>query len=134
MSSRPYYAVADRANHRCEYCRAPESIFNSTFEVEHIVPSSLGGDNTLANLALACRWCNQCKSDIIMGVDSITQEHKSLFHPRDDSWEEHFEADLATGEILGKTATGRVTISILQMNAEIAVFARRLWIRWEVFP
>jgi molybdenum cofactor biosynthesis enzyme MoaA len=32
----PYYnLVADRANHRCEYCHAPELIFNfqSVFDV-----------------------------------------------------------------------------------------------------
>lgn len=35
----PYYTlVADRAAHRCEYCRAPEIVFNFPFEVEHILP------------------------------------------------------------------------------------------------
>ena len=35
----PLYApVAARAAHRCEYCRAPEVIFNFRFEVEHIIP------------------------------------------------------------------------------------------------
>jgi hypothetical protein len=33
----PKYAfVALRAGHRCEYCHAPEVVFNSLFEVEHI--------------------------------------------------------------------------------------------------
>lgn len=35
----PYYgAIAERANHRCEYCHAPELVFNFPFEVEHIIP------------------------------------------------------------------------------------------------
>ena len=34
-----YPFVAERACHRCEYCHAPEAIFNFPFEVEHIVPS-----------------------------------------------------------------------------------------------
>lgn len=34
-----YTSVANRANHCCEYCRAPEIIFNFAFEVEHIRPS-----------------------------------------------------------------------------------------------
>ena len=35
----PQYAeVARRAGHRCEYCHAPEVIFNFPFEVEHILP------------------------------------------------------------------------------------------------
>jgi len=42
--------VASRANHRCEYCGAPESIFNFPFEVEHFLPPSLGGSNDANNL------------------------------------------------------------------------------------
>lgn len=35
----PFYTlVADHAAHRCEYCHAPELVFNFPFEVEHIVP------------------------------------------------------------------------------------------------
>ncbi len=34
----PYYGmIAQRANHRCEYCQAPEVVFNFPFEVEHLV-------------------------------------------------------------------------------------------------
>lgn len=37
----PHYPLVSRcAGHRCEYCRAPEAIFNFPFEVEHIVPSA----------------------------------------------------------------------------------------------
>ena len=37
----PFYTqVADRAEHRCEYCRAPELAFNFPFEVEHLIPKS----------------------------------------------------------------------------------------------
>lgn len=42
----PYYtAIAQRANHRCEYCKAPEVVFNFPFEVEHIVPLSRQGSD-----------------------------------------------------------------------------------------
>jgi hypothetical protein len=35
----PFYTlVADRAAHQCEYCHAPELVFNFPFEVEHIIP------------------------------------------------------------------------------------------------
>ena len=53
-----YHLVADRACHRCEYCHAPELVFNFPFEVEHIIPTSRGGANVEINLALACRSCN----------------------------------------------------------------------------
>jgi hypothetical protein len=38
-----YPLVAARAEHRCEFCRAPEIIFNFRFEVEHIVPQASSG-------------------------------------------------------------------------------------------
>ena len=50
---RLYPQVALRARLRCEYCRAPESVFNLEFEVEHIVPTARGGSDELSNLALA---------------------------------------------------------------------------------
>jgi 5-methylcytosine-specific restriction endonuclease McrA len=66
----PHYpAVARRANHRCEYCRAPEAIFNFPFEVEHVLPSAAGGSDDESNLALTCRSCNVHKSSHLTGPD-----------------------------------------------------------------
>ena len=62
-----YQQVAERANHRCEYCHAPEVVFNFPFEVEHIIPIAKQGKTDLDNLALACRSCNLRKSDRISG-------------------------------------------------------------------
>jgi 5-methylcytosine-specific restriction endonuclease McrA len=54
----PRYAqVALRAGHRCEYCHAPETVFNFPFEVEHIIPVSGEGLDAETNWALACRSC-----------------------------------------------------------------------------
>lgn len=47
-----YSLVAERAAHRCEYCQAPEVIFNFAFEVEHIVPPSRGGAKVDGNLSV----------------------------------------------------------------------------------
>ncbi|MGG6267424.1 HNH endonuclease [Leptolyngbya sp. AN03gr2] len=42
----PFYSrVADQAGHCCEYCHAPEVVFNFPFEVEHIMPLSKQGTN-----------------------------------------------------------------------------------------
>jgi hypothetical protein len=46
----PHYPQAAlRAGHRCEYCQAPEAVFNLPLEVEHIVPVVRGGEDTAAN-------------------------------------------------------------------------------------
>ncbi|AXH46940.1 HNH endonuclease [Mycobacterium phage Aminay] len=34
-----------------------------SFTIDHIVPLALGGEDTLDNLAAACRKCNRDKSD-----------------------------------------------------------------------
>ena len=47
--NRHYAGVAERAGHRCEYCHAPEAIFNLPFEVEHIVPTSRDGPDDESN-------------------------------------------------------------------------------------
>src|SRR5437764_1099354 len=64
-----YGRVAERAAHRCEYCHAPEAIFNFPFEVEHIVPAGSGGSDDESNLALSCRACNVFKADQTEAID-----------------------------------------------------------------
>ena len=49
------------------------------------------------------------------GVDPSTGELVRLFHPRRDSWLEHFEWD--GSELRGRTQVGRVTMQVLAMNA-----------------
>src|SRR5260370_10899119 len=94
-----YPEVAQRARHRCEYCRAPEVVFNFPFEVEHIAPVSSGGSDALTNLALACRSCNLYKATQVKGIDPVSQQEVRLFHPREDRWEVHFQIDPESGEI-----------------------------------
>lgn len=59
---RPYVAVLfARQNGRCAYCcRDLEGI---KAQVDHVIPRSKGGPNTLENYALACVWCNITKKD-----------------------------------------------------------------------
>ena len=128
-----YIFVATRASLRCEYCHAPEEIFNFAFEVEHIVPQALGKDNSPSNLALACRSCNLYKSATVEGRDKVTQSQSRLFHPRIDRWEEHFQVNTETAELTGLTPIGRVTITCLSMNRPRQVAARRCWIEFGLF-
>jgi HNH endonuclease len=132
--NRHYAQVAQRANHRCEYCRAPEVIFNFPFEVEHIVPAVHGGQEDESNLALACRSCNLFKADRLTAHDEATGEDAPLFHPRHHRWQEHFEFDRESAEIRGITAVGRVTVKGLQMNSSLQLAARRQWARLDLFP
>ena len=129
-----YPIVARRAGHRCEYCRAPEAAFNFPFEVEHIVPIGRGGTDDLSNLALACRACNLRKSDSVEGVDELTGEITSLFHPRTDMWSEHFLLDADSMEFTAIFSVGRVTVRLLDLNHPLQLAARELWQKLRLFP
>ena len=130
-----YEAVAARAVHRCEYCHAPEAIFTLRFEVDHIVPVSLGGVDALENLALACRACNLWKSNITTGWDTLTGQRVPLFNPRRDRWDEHFAVVGADNDrIVGHSPSGRATIDQLRMNAASQCEARRWWTKIDLFP
>ena len=126
--------VALRAGHRCEYCHAPEAVFNLPFEVEHIIPVSREGTDTDFNWALACRSCNLRKAAHISGIDPGSKSVVRLFNPREDRWEEYFQADVENGEIEGVTAIGRATVARLEMNSETQMAARRQWMRLGLFP
>jgi len=126
----PHYPlVSARARHACEYCHAPEIVFNLPFEVEHITPQSHGGETTEENLALSCRSCNLYKSDHMLAVDELTQQEATLFHPRLDIWQEHFSVSEETGEIKGLTASGRATVRQLRINSKAQIEARKQWLR-----
>lgn len=51
--------VIKRDNHRCQYCHsiAPD------LTVDHIIPKSLGGQDTWENLTTACHRCNHKKGN-----------------------------------------------------------------------
>jgi hypothetical protein len=126
----PHYpSVSSRARHACEYCCAPEIVFNLSFEVEHIAPQSRGGETAEDNLALSCRSCNLYKSDYVLAVDELTQQEVNLFNPRRDAWHEHFSIAEEIGEIKGLTASGRATVVRLRINSKTQVEARKQWLR-----
>jgi hypothetical protein len=131
----PHYgSVALRAGHRCEYCHAPEVVFNFPFEVEHIIPVARGGTDTDANWALACRSCNLWKATHVQSLDPESGAEVRIFHPRNDPWDDHFAVDLEQGALVGRTPIGRATIMRLRMNHHAQHMARHQWMRLGLFP
>ncbi len=129
-----YPLVAERAEHRCEYCHAPEAIFNFAFEVEHIRAVAHSGPDDKSNLALACRACNLYKTAHLTGIDEVSQSEVLLFNPRQQRWEEHFNVDPESCEIRGLTPIGRATVARLRMNSQPQLDARRQWQDLGIFP
>jgi len=93
---------------------SPQPASALRFHLEHIIARQHGGTNDDANLALACPECNFQKGANLTGIDPDTGAVTRLFHPRQDRWENHFFREGA--RIVGKTATGRTTVWLLEMN------------------
>lgn len=106
--------VSKRAGKRCEYCHLPQSAVDLTFHIEHIVAKQHGGKDGRPNRCLACDRCNLTKGPNLTSIDPVTMEIVPLFHPRRDTWSDHFR--MAGTEIAGKTPCGRATVGLLQMN------------------
>ncbi len=117
MSESLRRSVRQRAGGRCEYCHLPDwRPPLEPFHLEHVVARQHGGLMEMENLAWACHRCNRHKGTNLTGVDPDTRSVVSLFHPRRDVWEDHFALDGV--RLRGLTSTGRMTVWLLQMNAE----------------
>lgn len=117
--------VRERAVNCCEYCQLHQDDSPLVvLHIEHIIPKKHGGSDNIDNLALACIDCNLHKGPNLTGIDPETNEVTTLFHPRRHRWRDHFEWDGIY--IIGKTAIGRTTIRVLDMNADDQLALRSL--------
>ena len=122
-------AVRQRAGNRCEYCQSHQEYVMGQLQIDHITPVAKGGANAIDNLCLACELCNQYKWTRTDGLDPQTRQRVPLFHPRRDTWSEHFAWSADGTEILGLTPCGRATVSVLQLNNLLAVMVRKNWVK-----
>jgi HNH endonuclease len=118
--------VAARANGYCEYCRCPENFATESSTVEHINPRQAGGETVLENLAWSCFGCNGHKHAKTKGIDPETKMPNPLFHPRQQTWANHFGWNNDSSQIIGKTPCGRTTVAALHLNRTGIVNLRRL--------
>jgi hypothetical protein len=107
----------------------PQALFRRPFHIEHIIAKQHGGTTHLDNLALACWQYNLKKGPNMTGIDPESGEIARLFHPRKDTWAEHFafrEVKSKAGriEILGLTPIGRATTRLLDLNEEMRQILR----------
>jgi hypothetical protein len=85
----------------------------------------------MENTCLARAHCHAAKGPNAAGFDPESDELVPLFNPREDEWDEHFYWD---GPMLvGRTAVGRATIEVLNINDPICVDQREFLIAAGVF-
>jgi len=132
---RPYISteverrIRDTARQRCGYCLSPQHLVMARLEIEHIIPLARGGDNTEANMWLACPICNRYKGDKVMARDPLTGANVPLFNPREQVWTEHFRWIDNGLRIAGLTSIGRATVQALHLSDDPDVLeVRSYWI------
>lgn len=99
------------------------------------MPVGEGGPDEEDNLAYSCSGCNSFKALATRGIDPQTGEEASLFHPRNDVFEQHFtwsQEDIAI--LIGLTPTGRATVERLRLNRAGVVNLRRLLVKEGLHP
>ena len=116
--------VWDRAGDACEYCLLPQRFDMLPFQIDHIIAVKHHGLTMANNLALSCYHDNVHKGPNIAGIDPVTGVFSRLFHPRQDHWHEHFA--WIGPELIDRTAIGRTTIDVLNMNHPERVAHRHL--------
>jgi 5-methylcytosine-specific restriction endonuclease McrA len=131
MAANPAQHVRQLAAGRCEYCRLPQKATSVPFEIDHVIARKHGGRTILSNLAQACWYCNSFKGPNISGLDPQTRKLTKLFHPRRHRWEYHFRYEGA--RLIARTAIGRTTIRVLQINCDDALILRNSLIAEGVF-
>jgi hypothetical protein len=124
--------VIERAGNCCEYCRLSQDDNYFTFHVDHIISEKHDGEMKSDNLCLSCPSCNIAKGSDIAGADPISGSATFLYHPRKQTWADHFE--LNKGYIHGKTAEARLTVQLLQLNSKERVTERDGLIELERYP
>lgn len=126
--------VAARAGYRCEYCHTPHAITAQAFHADHIYPASRGGQTQFGNLCFACPHCNLHKGDQIEALDPRTRRHLPLFNPRTQNWDDHFRWSVDYRRLIGRSATGRATVTALDLNTRVLMRARMMWAVLELIP
>jgi hypothetical protein len=120
--------IAAQASYRCGYCLTPQSVTAMPMHVEHIISVAAGGTTAEDNLWLACPLCNGYKGARTQAIDPLSGETVGLFNPREQTWSDHFAWSQDGIQIIGITPCGRATVSVLRLNNNYLVTARRRWV------
>jgi hypothetical protein len=110
----------------------PQSAYDFTFHIEHVIAKQHGGADSAENSALCCPKCNRKKGPNLSGLDPTSGALTPLFNPRKHVWSEHFRWQDAL--IVGTSSIGRTTVGVLGLNEEERVELRLLLIGEGLLP
>lgn len=124
--------VRNRAGGVFEYCKLPDAILLTPFEIDHAVAQKHHGPTVFSNRVYSGLHCNRHKGTDLVGLDPKTKKLTRLFNPRRHKWDHHFHYDGSV--LIGKTAVGRTTVDVLAMNDPVRVALRQQLINEGAFP
>lgn len=77
VSKRLRYEILRRDNHACRYCgaTAPQVKLN----VDHVIPTSLGGSDAPTNLVTSCADCNAGKTSSMPNAEPVADVEQDAF-------------------------------------------------------
>jgi HNH endonuclease len=116
----------------CAYCRLRRTDHILPFEIDHIVSLRHSGDTVFENLCLSCYDCNHNKASDIASADPLTKIATFIFNPRTQKWDDHFRLNGSYIEPL--TPEGRVTVFLLDLNAESRIEERTMLTQLGSYP
>ena len=65
------FDIFNRDNFTCFYCGKNPQEHKISLDVDHIIPLSKGGNNSIDNLVTSCHECNSCKNDKMLSDDKL---------------------------------------------------------------
>ena len=124
--------VIERAGNCCEYCLLSQDDDDFSFHIDHVIAEKHHGETTADNLCLSCYVCNTYKGSDITSIDPHTRSVAMLYNPRTQIWTEHFQ--LQGVQIKALTSNGRVTVSLLRLNAPERLTEREILLKLGRYP
>ncbi|MBN2866366.1 MAG: RRXRR domain-containing protein [Thiotrichales bacterium] len=104
-------------NHTCAYCSGASK--DVRLEVEHVIPKSKGGTDSVKNLVTTCRSCNEAKGSLLL-LDWKTSLKKSTL----DLARAKGIASVLKGKWRGFRDTAAVNTTRNALLAEVLTFAK----------
>jgi len=114
-------ALLEDFDHQCAYCDS--TLEASLGHVDHFYPKSLFPEKAFQwlNLILACQVCNIAKG----AKFPVSEDGEPLLlYPGFDNPNDHIK-ELDDGQLVGLTAKGNATITLLQLNRSSLVESRK---------
>ena len=124
--------VRKRAGDRSEYCKFPALITDFTFPLDHIIAQQHGGERCMKTLPYPARTTISTKVRTSPGsiLKRAGSQNSSIPVAKDGA----STSDGTGPRLVGMTACGRTTVSVLRMNHPDRMELRRLLIEAGLFP